>query len=421
MKGLFRRVLCVSLAAFALMNSAACREKEQPQEEPDKFAYYPAKTDIKADGQFYGKEGVEFPASLWQTPAAERCEALDCGEIKAYFIRSVQDTEVFCYVGIPEGASESAPVPAVVLVHGATGTAFYDWVKMWTDRGYAAIAMDTEGRMPGSGCSTMNPVTVNSVKPHGPVNAAFTDAGRSVEQQWVYHALASVIASASFIGSFPAVDETKIGITGVSYGSFLACLAAAYDDRYSFAVPVYGALSNARSLNEFGTYLQNGGGKAIGLWDDESVLHGNRTPFLFVGSIDDVFFAPDAIVRTAAECRYAQIAFLPHFTHGHYQGAAAEEVFAFADEIFFRKDALLRVKGKPSSGVLTLELPAHAEAVRAEAYYTYEDALQSSTLWLSAPAEIVGNNVVYNLDADVKHCYVRVQDGRGRHVCSAVS
>ena len=252
-------------------------------------------------------------------------------------------------------------------------------------------------------------------------NAAFTDAGRPVEQQWVYHALASVIASASFIGSFPAVDETKIGITGVSYGSFLACLAAAYDDRYSFAVPVYGALSNARSLNEFGTYLQNGGGKAIGLWDDESVLHGNRTPFLFVGSIDDVFFAPDAIVRTAAECRYAQIAFLPHFTHGHYQGAAAEEVFAFADEIFFRKDALLRVKGKPSSGVLTLELPAHAEAVRAEAYYTYEDALQSSTLWLSAPAEIVGNNVVYNLDADVKHCYVRVQDGRGRHVCSAVS
>ena len=389
MKGLFRRVLCVSLAAFALMNSAACREKEQPQEEPDKFAYYPAKTDIKADGQFYGKEGVEFPASLWQTPAAERCEALDCGEIQAYFIRSVQDTEVFCYVGIPEGASESAPVPAVVLVHGATGTAFYDWVKMWTDRGYAAIAMDTEGRMPGSGCSMMNPVTVNSVKPHGPVNAAFTDAGRPVEQQWVYRAL--------------------------------ACLAATYDDRYSFAVPVYGALSNARSLNEFGTYLQNGGGKAIGLWDDESVLHGNRTPFLFVGSIDDVFFAPDAIVRTAAECRYAQIAFLPHFTHGHYQGAAAEEVFAFADEIFFRKDALLRVKGEPSSGVLTLDLPAHAEAVRAEAYYTYEDALQSSTLWLSAPAEIVGNNVVYNLDADVKHCYVRVQDGRGRHVCSAVS
>lgn len=61
MKGLFRRVLCVSLAAFALMNSAACREKEQPQEEPDKFAYYPAKTDIKADGQFYGKRAWNFP------------------------------------------------------------------------------------------------------------------------------------------------------------------------------------------------------------------------------------------------------------------------------------------------------------------------------------------------------------------------
>lgn len=53
----------------------------------DTFPYYPQRTQMKEDGQYYAPEGVEFPASLWQTPASERYEALDRGEIKAYFIQ----------------------------------------------------------------------------------------------------------------------------------------------------------------------------------------------------------------------------------------------------------------------------------------------------------------------------------------------
>ena len=33
-----------------------------------------------------------------------------------------------------------------VLVHGGGGTAFDAWVRLWNDRGYAAIAMDLAGR-----------------------------------------------------------------------------------------------------------------------------------------------------------------------------------------------------------------------------------------------------------------------------------
>ena len=36
----------------------------------------------------------------------------------------------------------------MVLVHGGGGTAFAEWVKAWTSRGYAAIAMDTCGQIP---------------------------------------------------------------------------------------------------------------------------------------------------------------------------------------------------------------------------------------------------------------------------------
>lgn len=39
-------------------------------------------------------------------------------------------------------------VPGMVLVHGGGGTAFEDWVQLWVQRGYAAIAMDTCGQVP---------------------------------------------------------------------------------------------------------------------------------------------------------------------------------------------------------------------------------------------------------------------------------
>jgi hypothetical protein len=68
--------------------------------------------------------------------------------VEAYFLQSVPynnaPTHVFAYVGIPSIATKDNPVPGVVLIHGGGGTAFYDWVKMWNDWGYAAIAIDTE-------------------------------------------------------------------------------------------------------------------------------------------------------------------------------------------------------------------------------------------------------------------------------------
>ena len=61
-----------------------------------------------------------------------------------------QKTKVFAYVGFPAGASADKKVPAIVLVHGGGGHAYAEWIKLWTDRGYAAIAMDTTGYFPSA-------------------------------------------------------------------------------------------------------------------------------------------------------------------------------------------------------------------------------------------------------------------------------
>lgn len=416
MKG---KLLIAMLLSFTLLGGACADPK--PPVVTDSFPYYQLRSDRKTDGQYYTESGVEFPASLWQTPASERYEPLDHGDTKAYFIDSVDGTKVFCYVGIPAGASEEAPVPAVVLVHGALGTAFYDWVELWVSRGYAAIAMDTEGRMPTPETSLYHANYTEyqtSVKPHGPVNAAFTDCGKPIGEQWVYHALASVIASHSFIAGFDGVDADRIGITGVSYGGFLTCLAAGYDDRYAFAAPVYGCLSNAEGSGEFGEYIRRNRGAE--LWDDVGPLRACRAPVLFVNSDTDAHFTVDSLARSFSACQTGAISLIPRLTHGHSQGAEVGEVFSLAEEVCFQRSPLIRITAQPEDGVMELKLPDGASVASARLYYTIEDGLNQDTDWHRETAEYESGNVYYSREAFKIHCYLSVEDSNGRYVSSAL-
>ncbi len=423
MNKIFKSIMLCLCGVLTFSFGSCGKPEEEKSKDADTFKYYPVKENIKSDGQFAQKNGIEFPSYLWQKPSYERYDALDREGVQGYFIDSLKETKVFCYVGFPETASAENKVPAVVLVHGATGTAFYDWVKMWTQKGYAAIAMDTEGHMPVSTSTTMNPSWQDSVRKHGPSNTSFYDSDKPINEQWTYHALASVFASASFISGFDCVDENKIGITGVSYGAYLTCLAAAFDDRYSFAAPVYGCLSNARNTSfAFGTYMaNNGNGSAVAIWDDESILKDNRTPFLFVSGLPDGFFGPDSVTRTAKQLLYAQTVFKPSLTHGHIQGADIDEIFSFADEIFYKKNALVKITGEPSEGVLDIRIPKGVKINSAQMYYSFDENIKTKTEWFSGNVEIIGENIIYDVDLNIKHYWVRILDNRGFYACSVVS
>lgn len=80
---------------------------------------YPEKTDGK-ESQLYASEEIILPAEAWETPAAERYDALDRFGAEGYWI-TLGETQFFAYVGFPEGASAENPVPGVVLVHGGAG------------------------------------------------------------------------------------------------------------------------------------------------------------------------------------------------------------------------------------------------------------------------------------------------------------
>ena len=60
------------------------------------------------------------------------------------------------------------------------------------------------------------------------------------EDQWTYQAVADIILADSLLRSLPQVDPERIGVTGISWGGYLTCIAAGVDRRFKLAVPVYG-------------------------------------------------------------------------------------------------------------------------------------------------------------------------------------
>ena len=89
--------------------------------------------------------------ALGQSPSWETLQRPTADTARAIFFKGPsfqgKPTRVFAWLGMPAlKAGEKAP--GMVLVHGGGGTAFDEWVRLWVKRGYAAIAMDTCGKIP---------------------------------------------------------------------------------------------------------------------------------------------------------------------------------------------------------------------------------------------------------------------------------
>lgn len=345
---MIKRILAILLAALACASCVACDNTNQCGGDAsftEKPQYvFPTKENIVDDGQYYtGIDEIRFSNRLWSAPAFERAPQYDRQDlgVQAYFLQSVDyggaPTYVFVFVGIPDTATKDDPVPGVVLVHGGGGTAFADWVKMWNDRGYAAIAIDTEGRIPtaSASLSSASNVSFESIKHHGPSNSGYKDCEKPANEQFFYHAIAATIVANSFLSSFEQVDSGKIGLTGISWGGVIATNAAAYDDRFAFAVPVYGAVAIAGTEGIIGMFL-NACPRGSFLWDNVEMLRNCRTPILFVNGDKDPFFTVEVTEKCANTAINGRMLVIPEMKHSHLHGAAVEEIFTFADSVLQR-------------------------------------------------------------------------------------
>lgn len=318
----------------------------------------------------------------------------DDPEIRALFYQGEmyhgEETRVFAWVGIP--SDHTVPVPSMVLVHGATGTAFKEWVRLWVDRGYAAIALDTSGHIPVR--SPDNPKKWSTHEYSGPGGwGGFKHVNDPVEEQWPYHAVSAVIRAHSLLRSFPEVDSSRIGLTGISWGGFLTCVTAGVDSRFRFAAPVYGCGFLGEDSSWLYTTFQPMGEtdalRWLSLWDPSRYVCRITMPMLFVNGTNDKHYRMDSWQKTY---RLAQgdvhLCCKVNMAHNHPAGWGTEEIYAFADSILKDEEPLAEITGQGhTADTARVTFSGSVSVIDAVLNYTADDGKWPDRQWQTVPAE----------------------------------
>jgi len=328
-------------------------------------------------------------AALSKPPKVHATDARPAKGMASFFYEGAdykgKPTWVFAYFATPKGDPPPGGWPAVVCAHGGGGTAYPGWVRKWNSRGYAAIAMDLEGHLPGGkhhGVEGNFPA--GQGHPHaGPARVDwFGDRDLPDTEQWFYHAVADVIRANSLLHASPVVNAGKIGLTGISWGGTVVSAAAGGDSRFAFVIPVYGAGFIHESDNpglaqwfppknmtaeQFRDYRTK--------WDPSAHLPHAGMPMLFVMSVADPVFQIDIFAKSARVAGGpALLCVRPWMIHGHGNGwNDACEIYDFADSIVRGGRPLPRLERPevdPRTGIVRTRYGASNDFTEAWVYYT---------------------------------------------------
>lgn len=331
-------------------------------------------------------------------------------------------TRVFAWYGVPKAASPKAKVPAVVLVHGGGGTAFDQWVALWNQRGYAAIAMDMEGHLP-AGALGKRPGHAWS----GPARAGiFADIKKPVKDQWMYHAVAAVVRAHSLLRSRPEVDADRTGLTGISWGGIIASNVVGVDNRFKFAIPVYGCGFLFDAGNQYTKAYQKmtpaDAARCKRLWDGSSHLPRAKMPMLWVTGTNDGHFPLSVFERSyRAAAGPRTLCIRIAMRHGHAPGWAPKEIYAFADSVLRKGPALIRIAGQGrGDGAAWVTFDKSTAPAKAELCYTTDSGPWPKRKWRTAPAavNVAEARVTANVPAGTTVYYFNLTDARGLLVSS---
>lgn len=267
-------------------------------------------------------------AALSKTPAIHATKERPAKGMRSFFYEGAdykgKPTLVFAYYAAPEGKPPEGGWPAVVCAHGGGGTAFPAWVRQWNNNGYAAIAMDLEGHLPGGkffGVEGNFPADVGHENA-GPKRIGwFGDIALPDREQWFYHAVADVIRANSLLRSNREINPEKIGLTGISWGGTIVSAVAGVDPRFAFVVPVYGGgfiHKHEMTPDQYRDYLAK--------WDPSAHLPYAKMPMLWVSGFNEPVFPLNLFSKSAEAAGGTSILCIrPFLPHGH--GFGWEEVW----------------------------------------------------------------------------------------------
>lgn len=297
-------------------------------------------------------------------------------DITPIFYDGYNGSKIFAYIGIPTSASAENPVPAVVCVHGGAGQAYRSWVEEWNKRGFAAISMDMYGKAPEGEYSYI----YNGVKsPYaGDLSApweqrAFSQNGDYM-QGAMYQNVVNVMYAHNLLRSFDEIDSSKIGITGVSWGGITTTTTIGVDDRFVFAVPIYGCgyLDEGNTYFDSSTYF---GTKGAIYWDPANFAVKAEMPVMYLNGNNDIHFSVKASSLTYGVTQNAYLAFYDTTLHSQVHAEGLEQAYRFAESIVSEENPFIKINDAISvDGVLSVDctVPSETMIENVKLYYITE-------------------------------------------------
>ncbi|MBQ8747034.1 MAG: dienelactone hydrolase family protein [Clostridia bacterium] len=296
-------------------------------------------------------------------------------------------------------------------MHGSqSGIPYAAWVKEWNDRGYAAISLSTNNFFPlnnTAGDREYNGETENwNYGLYGefledgyvtaPRNQAMNDTTNPYESQWMYHAIAQTIHANTLLRSDPRVDSNKVGISGISWGATVTSLTIGYDNRYAFAVPVYGSGYLLESHTVFKDVFSKG--NTPEMWLAEDRFGFADMPVLWLCSNTDAAFSMNTNMLSYADTvennADTRLSVVNGWAHSHSYGWSRAESYLFADSVCKNTAQIPAVLLQNSTA--SVVNPDNVTVTGAKIYYlTSEYAYTNGAApsWLSVDA-VITNGVI---------------------------
>ncbi|MBQ9770505.1 MAG: acetylxylan esterase [Lentisphaeria bacterium] len=334
-----------------------------------------------------------------------------------------KETRAFAWYGFPENATPENPVPGIVLVHGGGGTALADWCRHWIKLGYAVIAMDNCGGVPAWNTSPHYRMKWPRHEFSGPAGWGNLDqAMEPPHEQWMYHAVCSVLRAKELLKSFPQVQKDNIGINGISWGAVLSCVACGLDHSFRFAIPVYGCggFKTPESFiwdSKIPPALTE---RWFELWDPDHYLPESTVPFLFLAGTCDAAFPLGAwFESTKLPKGKVYRSLRPDYRHDHSISWQSKTLIDFAKSCSENMELPSFFNIERDEKMLTAEISLSGRMiVSAEIYFTRASGVWMDRKWNSAKAEIQGNRITAEIPEMTTVCYLGFTDDRGAFLTS---
>jgi len=305
-------------------------------------------------------------------------------------------THVFAYYASPATITgrtdRSRPFPAVVLVHGGGGMAFAEWVRLWADRGYAAISMDLAGCGPDR-------KRMDDGGPNQSDAEKFDAIAEPVENQWPYHAVANVLLAHSLVLSLDEVDPDRTAVTGISWGGYLTCIVAGLDNRFKAAVPVYGCgflRENSCWLPQFARMGPDNAAGWHDLWDPSRYVGSAAMPVFFINGTNDFAYPLDSYAKTySLVATNGNTRITVNMPHSHPDGWAPAEIGLFIDQhLIGGKDLPRLARPRIARDRVRCRFTAAVAVASANLHYTCDAGPVNKLSWQTVGAEVRNNRII---------------------------